>query len=317
MSVVGKVFKWLGIVVGALIVVILLVVGYIYWKSGSKLNKQYEYQVARAIYAPADSAALARGQHIVSSLAMCVECHAKDFGGATIIDVPVFAVVTGPNLTAGKGGRGVGHGYDIKQFDRAVRHGIMKDNRGVIIMPSMHYTYMSDDDLAAVYSYIASQPPVDREVEPVTLGPIGRMLVATGKLPPAWAELINHDAPRPPKPAQEATKEYGQYLARLACIGCHRPDLSGGVIEDGDPKWPPSSNLTPAGPLKDYTFDDFKKVLAEGERPGGNPVAEPMANAVRYTGLMDDYEIEGLWLYLRSLPAVPTGTASWFTTRTP
>src|SRR3990172_5321526 len=139
MSVVGTVFKWLGIVVGAVVVVILLVVGYIYWKSGSKLSKKYDYQVTRAVYAPADSASLARGRHIISSLAMCVECHGKDFGGATIIDVPVFAVASGPNLTRGKGGLGVGHDYDIKQFDRAVRHGITKDNRGMIIMPSIHY----------------------------------------------------------------------------------------------------------------------------------------------------------------------------------
>ena len=317
MSVVGKVFKWLGIVVGAVIVVILLVVGYIYWKSGSKLSKKYDYQVTRAVYAPADSAALARGKHLATALGVCVECHGENFGGKKVIDVPIFAVVYGPNLTAGQGGRGVGHGYDMKTFDRAVRHGITKDGRAAYIMPSVHYTYMSDDDLGMLYSYISSLPPVDNEPPPVTFGPIGRMLVATGKLPPAWAELIDHEKPRPAKPAHGATKEYGQYLTRLTCIGCHRPDLSGGIIEDGDPAWPPAANITKGGALKDYTLESFKKVLTEGERPGGNPVAEPMANAVRYTGLMEDYEIEAIWLYLQTLPAVPTGTASWFTTRVP
>ena len=317
MSVVKSIFKWLGIIVGAVIVLILLVVGYIYWKSGSKVGKKYEYSVARAVYAPADSAALARGKHLATALGVCVECHGENFGGKMVIDAPIFAIVYGPNLTAGQGGRSVGHGYDIKTFDRALRHGITKDGRGMYIMPSQHYAYLSDDDLGMLFSYITSLPPVDNEPPPVKFGPIGRMLIATGKLPGPWPELINHDAPRPAKPAQGATTEYGQYLTRLTCIGCHRPDMSGGIIEDGDPAWPPASNLTKGGVLKDYDLAAFKKVLTEGERPGGNPVAEPMANAVRYTGLMDDYEIEAIWLYLQSLPAVPTGTASWFTTRVP
>ena len=317
MSIVGKVFKWLGITVGAVVLLILLGVGYIYWKSSSMLGRKFEYTVARAIYAPADSAARARGKHLATAIMMCAECHGENFGGARVVDEPVFARIYGPNLTAGKGGRGVGHGYDIKTFDRAVRHGITKDGRGLYLMPSQHYTYASDDDLAALYAYISSLPPVDNDPPPFTLGPIGRMLVATGKLPPTWPEVIQHDAPRPAKPAAGPTKEYGQYIARLACIGCHRPDLSGGIIEDGDPKWPPASNITKGGALKDYTYDSFYKVLTEGERPGGNPVAEPMSNAVQFTGLMEDYEIEALWHYLQSLPAVPTGTASWFTTKTP
>jgi mono/diheme cytochrome c family protein len=316
MSIVGKVFKWLGIVVGAVIVIILLVVGYIYWKSGSIVGKKYTFSVARAVYVPSDSATVARGEHLASAVMMCMECHGKDFGGAKVVDQPVFARIYGPNLTKSKSGRGVGGpNYDIKTFDRAVRHGIMQDGRGVYIMPSMHFTYLSDDDLAALFAYVSNRSSVDREVPPFTLGPIGKMLVATGKLPPAWAEIIQHNAPRPAKPAQGATKEYGQYIARLSCIGCHRPDLSGGVIEDGDPAWPPSSNLTSV--LKKYTFDDFKKVLTEGERLGGNPVSVPMANAVQWTGLMDDYEIQALWLYLKDLPEVPTASASWFTTKTP
>lgn len=313
MSLVKSIFKWLGIAIGAVIVLILLVVGYIYWKSGHMLSKTYEFAVARAVYAPSDSATMARGEHLATAVMMCAECHGKDFGGNKVVDVPEFARIYGPNLTGGKGGLGIGHGYDIKQFDRAVRHGITQEGRGLYVMPSIHYTYASDDDLAALYAYIGSRPPVDREVPPFTLGPIGRMLVATRKLPPNWAEMIQHDAPRPAKPPQAATKEYGQYLARLSCVGCHRADLSGGVIEDGDPKWPPSSNLTSA--LKKYTFEDFHKALTEGVRPGGNPVSDVMP--VRWTGLLDDYEIQALWLYLKDLPEVPTSTASWFTSRTP
>ena len=51
----------------------------------------------------------------------------------------------------------------MKTFDRAVRHGITKDGRAAYIMPSVHYTYMSDDDLGMLYSYISSLPPVDNE----------------------------------------------------------------------------------------------------------------------------------------------------------
>jgi hypothetical protein len=48
--------------------------------------------------------------------------------------------------------------------------------------------------------------------------------------------------------------------------------------------------------------------MHDGRRPDGTEIQTPMSLVLPYARNMTDVEIEALWIYLQSLPAVPTGT---------
>jgi mono/diheme cytochrome c family protein len=202
------------------------------------------------------------------------------------------------NLTRGKGGIG-GVLTDV-EFQRAIRHGVAPDGHALKIMPSSDYINLTDADLAAIIAYIKTLPPVDNVLPASSMGPVGRALFVAGKLPILHAERIDHERKHIAAVTPTATAGYGAYLASVGCKGCHGPALAGGKIIDGPPDWPPAANLTPAGPTKSYSEDDFKRVLREGKRPNGIPVNDVMP--WRLTKKLSDEEIHALYLYLRSLP---------------
>ena len=78
------------------------------------------------------------------------------------------------------------------------------------------------------------------------------------------------------------------------------------AIIGGDPSWPPAANLTPAGPLADYTEEQFIETLRTGLTPSGKQLnAEwmPWPTVARMT----DEELQAVWLFFNSLPATSTG----------
>lgn len=248
--------------------------------------------------------AVARGKHLVESRYVCVECHGADFGGGVMVDDPAMGALRGPNLTTGKGS--VTLDYTPADWDRAVRHGVRKDGTGAI-MPADDFMAMSDRELADVISYLRTMPPVDREVTAVTPGPVLTVLMALGKLQPAAVDLITdhhaHHPVEPPAPAVNA--EFGRSIGNV-CTGCHNPALSGGPIVRGPPDWPAASNLTPAGPLAAWTFEDFSAFLDAGRRPDGGATQAPMEGVIKYTRNLNDVERRALWAFLRSVPPAPT-----------
>ena len=131
--------------------------------------------------------------------------------------------------------------------------------------------------------------------------------------------LYQFYAPRgsPVEPLQVAgTPEQiarGQHLALLECVGCHTTNgelpLSGGrnlgeeiPIPLGDFY---SINLTPGGPLKDWTDGEILRTLKEGVDREGRPLVVMSANTVRY---MHDEDKQAIIAYLRSQPAVVNDT---------
>jgi cytochrome c553 len=187
---------------------------------------------------------------------------------------------------------------------RAIRHGVGPDGRGLFIMPSEEYQHLSDADLGALVAFLKTLPAVDRERVPTSLGPVSRVLLATGKTKLA-AEVIDHANMHPPVVTPGATVEYGRYIA-ASCVGCHGPNFSGGKIEIGPPSWPHAANLTQheSGRLAKWTEADFVSTLRTAKRPDGTELSGVMPRAF---GQMTDVELKALWLFFKSLPAVPTG----------
>lgn len=249
--------------------------------------------------------ALARGKHLVEARFVCVECHGKDFSGGVMVDDPAIGSMLGPNLTLGKGS--VVADYTMADWDRIVRHGIKKNGRPAF-MPSEDFVNMSDRELSDIITYIKSRPPVDNEVPASFLGPVGKVLMATGKFPLSVDSVKDHQAAHTAEPpATEVSVEFGKHLSQV-CTGCHRHNFEGGPIAIGPPSWPPAGNLTPhADGLSGWTFEQFTTVLREGKRPDGTAVKEPMTLITPYAEKMTETELQALWKYLQSTSPVPKG----------
>jgi mono/diheme cytochrome c family protein len=152
-------------------------------------------------------------------------------------------------------------------------------------------------------AYLKQLPAVDREIPPSRFKPLGRILLATGRLELLAAPKTFHEGTAASAPP-EVSVGYGRYLADVSgCHGCHGPGLSGGHV-DGPDNLPPAANLTPAG-IGAWTQADFVRAIREGKRPDGSAVNEFMP--WRSYASMTDAELEALWLYLRSVPAKPSG----------
>lgn len=322
----ASVFRWLGI--GVLVVLVLLA-GLLIWSgvaASNSLARTWEvHEVDFPIPFPLseeervelgvleDSAAdrlareraIERGRHLVEARYPCAGCHGEDLGGGVMVDAFPLATFLGPNLTAGEGG--VTHDYRAADWDRIVRHGLLPDGRNAV-MPSEDFLRMSDRELSDIVTYLQSLEPVDATVPAPSLGPLGKVLVATGQM--RWsAELIGeHFADHPvDAPDAEVSVAFGEHLAGV-CTGCHGPELTGGPISGGDPAWGPASNLTPhADGLAGWSYQDFRRAMIEGVRPDGTELVEPMTFIQPIADRMTDVEMEALWTYLSSLAPQPTG----------
>ena len=299
-----KILKWLGIVLGSLIwllvlaFLVLYIIGSVKW---SRMHGKYDVPV-ETITIPMDEASIALGEHI-ATLHLCRMCHTEALSGQAV-SVPGLLIFGIPNLTSGAGGVGTTN-TDV-DWVRAIRHGVGHDGRGLAMMPVRTFYYLSDEDLGALIAYLKSLPPVDNEMPKTDLGPLGRVMLALGQLPPEIEPnviSIDHYAPRPIAPEPGVTVEYGKYLART-CALCHGPDFNGQTVQiDGPPVLTP--NLTPGGELRFWSEEDFIATLRTGVTPGGKQLRSEMP--WKYLGQMTDDELKAVWMYLQSLPALPQG----------
>lgn len=243
-----------------------------------------------------------RGRYLVSARYVCGECHGANFAGGVMVDAFPIGRLLGPNLTAGAGSMTAG--FTPADWDRIVRHGIRRDGLPAV-MPSEDFREMSDQELSDIVAYVTSQPPVDNVVPARSLGPLGKVLVATGQFQLSADLLESHDAPHASMPPATAVSvEFGRHVAAV-CVGCHRQDFSGGPITGGDPSWAPARNLTPhPDAIGAWSYDDFARAMREARRPDGTALVAPMTFITPYAQRMSDVEVQALWAYLRSLPPV-------------
>lgn len=297
----SKVLKYAGVTLGTLVVLVGAgAVGLYAWT-----NKELNAKVAdptHAFVAPTDSASIARGEHVTKALAKCADCHGADYGGSVMLDNGPIGRLVAPNITGGAGSA-VAEWTDA-DFERAIRHGVAKNGRRLIVMPSHEYQLLSDEDVGVIIAYLRTVAPVDRELPAIRLGPVARGLYAAGKMPWFPALGVTHRSEVVASVRPDSTVEYGKYLASGGCAGCHGANYSGGAIAGAPPDWPAAANITPTG-LAAYDYAAFVKALTDGVRPDGSAI-DPMM-PVQATKLMTPVEMTALWKYLQTVPGAEFG----------
>jgi len=292
-----KALKWVGIGLGVLIGLVLIVAVALYAIGRARIHRAYE--VGENFTIPTSAEAAERGRLLTGSTVGCLECHSPDGSGSVFFDnEPPFGTMSAPNLTTGAGGVG---GMTDAEWERAVRHGIGRDGRVLIIMPSHHFAWMSDEDLGAVLAYIKTLPPVDNELPARSLHPLLYVLGAAGMLGDLPVEAIDHEAAHPASVAASTDAGYGEYLTHLAtCYDCHGPALDG-ESAGGPPAEVPPPNITGGGEVGGWTTEQFITAMRTGATPGGRQL-DPEAMPWVFFGQMSDDDLTAIYNYLQTLP---------------
>jgi mono/diheme cytochrome c family protein len=291
-----RVLKWVGIVLGVLVGLIVVAAAVLYVKGAMDLNQTMSVPTEH-VDAPTDPDTLARGKEFVTIF--CAECHGEDLAGGVVLADPMIGTIYSANLTAGQGGAQATFNDD--DLVRAIRHGVEPDGHELIIMPSAAFNYLSREDVGSIIAYLKTLPPVDHTVSEPSLTLVGHIMLGAGVFGEGIfpADVIDHNNPFPPMPDIGANPAYGEYFTRL-CRECHGPDLTGGPSTQ--PGAPPAPNLTMTGELSGWSETDFLRAIKTGMKPDGH-----MINAdfmpVEGFGKLPDAELRGIYMYLHSIPA--------------
>ncbi len=237
-----------------------------------------------------DLARVARGRHVAEI--RCLGCHSHPdeaslpLAGGTVetFENPLRldrATLPYPNLTPG----GVLRDWSDGEIARAIREGIDRGGRALMIMPAEQFRNLSDADVAALIAFLRSQPTVPggtarRHDDWYTL-----LLFATGqlatRLPPPVFQPV-------PEVEPGLTADYGRYLgASLRCGECHGPALHG----------------TPVAPDLHYYAQQnpeslFVRAVQRGIRSDGTPVKPFMP--WKYFGRLTRVELGALYRWLKT-----------------
>ncbi len=298
-----KILKWIGIVLGSLLGLVLLAAAVLYFIGNSRLTRTYDFPPSN-ITIPTDEASIEYGRHRAETL--CQGCHGADLGGIeNWFSAGPLGTIDSANLTGGEGGFGREATSD-EDYVRAIRHGIDQQGKP-IFMPAVFSTaYLSDNDLGAIIAYIKSVPPVDRKTNGQNFTPLTKIMLAAGILGKLPVEAVSHEI-HVSAPVRGVSAEYGEYMVNTNdCRICHGPQLNGGAFPDPTIQLI-SPNLTPGGELGFWTEEQFVNTIRTGVTPSGHEL-NPDRMAWKDYRFMSDEELKAIWMYLQSLPSLPQYT---------
>jgi mono/diheme cytochrome c family protein len=292
-----KVFKWIGIVLGSLIGLVLIAGVALFIKGNAQSSKTYEFPPSN-ITIPTDAVSIEYGKHRAESL--CQGCHGPDLGGINNwFDGGPLGTIDSANLTSGEGGFGREAKSD-EDYVKAIRHGIDPEGKPIFMPAVVSTAYLSDEDLGAIIAYVRSVPPVDHVTNGNNFSPLAKILYAIGGILPQYpVEVVSHEV-HVTAPEPGATVEYGEYLVNTNdCRVCHGPQLNGGNFPDPTVKLI-TPNITPGGEVGFWSEEQFMNTIRTGVTPSGHQLSDHMPWK-DYRNFYDD-ELKAVYIYLQSLP---------------
>ncbi len=286
-----------------------LVFAGLFWRSETPGRNDLP-PVAAAPRTPAELAA--RGEYLTRA-GNCMACH-TDRGGAPwaggrALATP-FGTVYAGNLTP-DARTGLGAWTD-DDFWRALHHGRSRDGRMLYpAFPYTHYTRITRADADAMYAFLRTVPPVDRENTPHAL----RWPYSTQAALAVWRALYFRPGGHREEAARGADWNRGAYLVQGLghCSACHSArnawgasevlDLSGGMIPMQ--AWYAPSLASPAqAGVAQWDDADIVQLLRTGRAPQASTLG-PMAEVVRHsTQHLEDTDLRAMAVFLKSVPQV-------------
>jgi mono/diheme cytochrome c family protein len=300
--------KWAGVFISGLLTLVPMALLVLALMGFSKLNARYDNPVA-AIQVARTPAQIARGEQLAN---ICLSCHASgdqlplsgtDFGAK--FDMPPLGTLYAPNLTPS----GNIQDWTDGEVIRAIREGVHKNGRALLIMPAGSYRNMSDDDVQALVAYLRSQPGAGAPTPNNQLNVLGAIFMNLSDFRTAQQPVGNVAASQP------GTPENGKYLVDIiGCSDCHGAQLQG-KLETSQPGPPAGPNLTMIVPQ--WTEEQFMAFFNTGTLPGGGQVpiltlksgfSEPRMPWSMVRAVTTDDELKDMYAYLHSMEIVESPT---------
>ena len=277
-----KAFRLVGYGIGAVLLIALLFALWAWFASSRVLGRVHEAAPERLARPTAAQLADAGRQARING---CVSCHGDRLEGRMMFDGGPFAKVWAPNLTE------LAARTSDQQLAQGIRQGIGHDGRALFVMPSPMYSRLSSQEVAALIAWIRAQPRHGEAVSPIQWGPVGRVVLALGKLPSAIDRMEEFRIRQPFDTGPE--HQAGRRIAANVCSECHGPDLAGG--EPAPDQFAPGLSIVGA-----YDPARFTRLMRTGVAPSGRDLGLMREIAVKDTSHMTDAEIAQLYGYLRS-----------------
>ncbi len=254
----------------------------------------------------------------LSKAGNCMSCHTRangePFAGGVSFKTP-FGIIYSTNITPDPE-TGIG-AWTLDDFTRALREGKGPDGKHLYpVFPYTSFTMASDAEVAALFAYFQSLPPVKYSPPDNDLGFPYSQRWALGM----WKALYFDEGRFEPDPGQSAEWNRGAYLVRgmAHCGMCHTPRNFLGAQKDGleltgasytdeiDGKvltWSATNLTSAASGLGSWTVDELVSYLKKGvsSRAGVfGPMNEVVVDGTRH---LEEQDLRAMAVYLKSLPA--------------
>ena len=292
--------KWGGVIIAGLLTLISTALLVLALVGFYKLNERFDNPIAN-VQVTGTAAQIARGEQLAH---MCVNCHATDsqlpLSGtdmAAKFPFPPLGTLYAPNLTPS----GNITDWTDGEVIRAIREGVHKNGRSLLVMPAETFRNLSDDDVQALVAYLRSQPATGGPTPNNKFNLLGALFLNLSDFRTAQQPEGSVTTPQP------GTAEYGKYMVDiLGCRFCHGDQLQG-KLDNGQP----GPNLTLIVPK--WTEDQFMTFFNTGKLPGGGTVpmltlpsgfSEPRMPWPTVRAATTDEELMAMYAYLHNLPLV-------------
>ncbi len=288
--------KWVGLVVSSVVALACTVALGVTLAGYYRINFPSNRQAAADIRIAGTPDQIARGARFG---ALCAGCHSADgkntplVGRNFLADGPPFGTLWAPNLTPA----GELANWSDGEVIRAIREGVHKSGRSLVVMPSPVFHQLGDNDVEAIVAYLRSQPAAEPNTPPTSLNVLAAILIGSGLAPTSVQPHITQPVLAPP---EEVSVKRGKYLVSIAaCRRCHGEQLTGG--EGGDPDAPAGPNLRAI--LVKWEVEDFIRTIRTGVDPYNHTLAERMPWK-EISAFASDADLGAMYMYLHGLPLI-------------
>jgi mono/diheme cytochrome c family protein len=235
---------------------------------------------------------VARGERLAY---LCANCHSTTGGppldgGVEDFSDGMLGTIYAANLTPA----GELDDWSDGEIMRAIREGVDRQGRALLIMPSKRFWGMSDEDAEALVAYLRSQPATGTPKPPTTINLLAATLIGTGIFP-LYAKPLTGPVAAPPA---GPTPEHGKYLVEIAlCVECHGEELTGEGVSEFLSVGPNLPALT-----ADWEEADFIQTMRTGIDPNGHAVDPVEMPWPQFSAALTDEELAAIFAYIRTLP---------------